>query len=194
MKQNFRYLLLVLGGLAAIAAAWFLVMRPRRSKGEDWYSAYSTLKVLDSAEVRYYREDLDRNGIHDYWTGDVAGLYKYGLIDRFIAEADLRPINPLVPKPVPFHGYYFIAMDGDDSDGPSINYRQETDKTSGKVHHLSSFGFCAFTADAMEGGSASHFQIGFINENGTTFWGGQPGMTAPLRRIPRNFRENWAPQ
>lgn len=191
-KTRYPRIFLVISGAIIAAGVWFAA--PAFRSKADWYSAYSTLKLFDQAEARYRSGDLDRNGVPDFWTGDVAGLYQYGLISREIAEADAAPLRPLVPKPVPYKGYLFMAMEGDDNDSPPVNYRQETDKTSGKVHNLYSFGFCAFTADGMESSSGDHFKVGFINENGTTFWGG-PATTAPLRRIPRNFRAGaWAPE
>jgi len=87
-----------------------------------------------------------------------------GLIERDLALADAHPIHPLVPTPFPYHGYYFAALQFDDSETPSEPYQQDTDKKSGKVHHLSKFGFVAFPADPASGKKTY-----IINENNTVF-------------------------
>jgi hypothetical protein len=79
--------------------------------------------------------------------GDVAGLLRTGLIDRTTAEADARPLRPLVPLPIPRDGYYFRVLDADGSEVPPVPYRQETDRKSGKVHNESKFGFVAYPAE-----------------------------------------------
>ena len=92
--------------------------------------------------------DLDRNQIKDYWTGDVATLMDLWP-DRFprIAGADTAPLNALGSKPVPYHGYYFVVLDRDNSTVPSEDYRQDTDKSGRKVHNLSRYGICAYPAE-----------------------------------------------
>ena len=61
-------------------------------------------------QQEFIAKDLDRNNTHDYWIDDIAGLHRYGLIDRAIAEADAHPVVPLVPKPVPWNGYLFKSL------------------------------------------------------------------------------------
>ena len=46
-----------------------------------------------------------------FWVGDVSELYRLGKISRELAEADTAPLRPLVPQPVPIHGYYVRAME-----------------------------------------------------------------------------------
>jgi hypothetical protein len=116
---------------------------------------------LAYAEADFRTNDRDGNGINDFWTGDVAGLYKYGLIPREWAEADTAPLVPLVPEPIPYKGYYFKALMADDSMTPPALYRQDTDKKSGKVHNLERFGFVAYPA----GGIAPAKYMWIVNEN-----------------------------
>lgn len=47
-----------------------------------------------------------------YWVGDVSELHRMGEIIREVAEADTAPLKPMVPQPIPFHGYYVRAIDG----------------------------------------------------------------------------------
>jgi hypothetical protein len=135
-------------------------------------NASACLKTISSAQADYRGNDRDGNGVPDFWTGDVAGLATYGLIDPGVARADLRPIVPLVPRPVPFHGYFFLALDVDESVTPPQAYRQATDATSGRVHHRDRFGFIAVPADG-EG------PIYFINE-GNSLFQRRDGWTGPL--------------
>jgi len=123
------------------------------------------MMLLNSAEWDYRAKDRDGNHVEDFWTGDVAGLLKFGMIPRELAEADLAPLQALVPKPIPYHGYYFKVLIADNFETPPVAYRQETDKTSGKVHHLTKFGFVAIPAD--RGTSGKRFYV--VNENNTIF-------------------------
>ncbi len=111
--------------------------------------------------------------MNDFWTADVAGLYyvKAGgkpiaLIPKEVADADAYPIRPSEKDPVPYHGYYFAALDWDESASPREPYRQDTDRKTGKVHNLHRFGFCAFPAKP---GVTGRWVI-FINENNSLFW------------------------
>jgi hypothetical protein len=70
----------------------------------------------------------------------------------------------VVPTPIPYHGYYFAALLFEDTYTPPEAYGQDTDHRTGKVHHLSKFGFVAFPADP-----ASGRRIYIINENITIF-------------------------
>ena len=64
-----------------------------------------------------------------YWVGDVTELYRLGKISRELAEADTAPLNPLVPKPIPFHGYYVRAMESGisfENDRPPVSFKGQT--------------------------------------------------------------------
>lgn len=61
-----------------------------------------------------------------FWVGDVTENYRLGKISRALAEADTAPLNPLVPKPVPIHGYYVRVMDSGASfqnDQPPVSFK-----------------------------------------------------------------------
>lgn len=90
--------------LAVLAGGVVVLVAVRGSHSEsNERAASAALKTLATAEADYRSNDRDGNEINDYWTGDVAGLYRnqLRLIPRESAEADARPLNPLVPKPVP---------------------------------------------------------------------------------------------
>jgi hypothetical protein len=153
---------------------------------ESDLSAGQALWKLTHAESEFRSQDRDHNGIQDFWTGDVAGLYAYGLIPRELAEADAAPLAPLVPVPVPYRGYYFKALVADGEDG--FAYRQNTDPKSGAVHNLERFGFVAFPT----GGLAAGRRIQVVNENNTVF------KTPSTNPIPtawpsdNQIRSSWA--
>jgi hypothetical protein len=167
--------------------------RHQRSRAENGYDAYCALKNLCQAEADFRGNDRHENGLQDFWTGDVAGLYStiagagpMKLIDRALAEADARPLKGLVPKPIPYHGYYFLALDVDESETPPESYRQDTDKKSGKVHHLSKFGFCAYPA-----GPDTGHEVWIINEGNTAFL--RRDIASPPRSWPSDEElRSWA--
>jgi hypothetical protein len=156
-----QLLILLLGGISLLL--WYTPHWLRERAFEKKRNAWKCMRLLSHAEADFREQDRDGNKVQDFWTGDVAGLYRYGLIPRELAEADAAPLTPLVPKPVPYKGFLFKAMILDRSETPPVSYRQQTDKTSGQVHHPSRFGFVAFPADSEE----RYFLI--INENNSIF-------------------------
>jgi hypothetical protein len=150
--------------VAAFLAAW-LPYNARERRGENQRNASSTLKTLCSAEWDFHENDRDANGVKDYWTGDVAGLYRFGLIERCVAEADAHPLVPLVPKPIPHNGYYFVALQMDESVNPPEVYAQDTDKKSGNVHNLVRFGFLAYPAKP----ESPAMRMYIVNEGNSVF-------------------------
>ena len=163
-------------------------MRERIDSNER--EAALSLKQLFAAESEFHGNDRDGNGINDYWTGDISRLWGHGhLIDLDLAHADSRAINPLTPTPIPRSGYFFVAMETEGSTFPAEEYRQDTDKKSGRVHHLSKFGICAYPADY--GVTGTHTLI--INEGNTVFkfdTGGKPVLRwPPDSDLPSSFEK-----
>lgn len=155
-------LLVALSLIGLLAIGYFL---PKYLKERRWANegaARMAMGILAAAERGYRSQDVDGNGIHDYWTADIAGLLRYGMIPRELAEADAAPLVPLVPQPIPYHGYYFKALVADDSVTPAAAYRQDTDKKSGAVHNLDRFAFVAYPAGGL--GSPKHLWI--TNQDG----------------------------
>jgi hypothetical protein len=68
-------------------------------------------EVLRPLQMPHHNEE-------GYWVGDIAENYRLGTISRKLAEADTAPLNPLVPKPIPIHGYYVRVMNS----GPSGSF------------------------------------------------------------------------
>ncbi len=194
-SKNLLWLLLTpFIGLAGIVC-YITVWLPARIRDNE-RNASTTLKTLSYAEADFRANDRDSNQVNDFWTGDVAGLYnvrpnggthtpEIKLILLAIAEADARPLKPLVASPVPYHGYYFIALDEDGSmpDAKDRPYKKDTGGTPpmGKVHNESKFGFCAYPA---EYGVTGRYTF-IINENNTIFRSDTTGK--PVTRFPDDF-------
>jgi len=161
-------LVLAITLVGVIAAGFFMWWLPRErvqriAKNER--SASSAILSLAQAEADFRANDRDWNGILDFWTGDVAGLYSVisqgnglaiHLIPRELAEADAAPLKPLVPAPVPYHGYLFVAMDWDDTGEKPEALKQKTD-ASGAVHHKEKCAWCAYPSVPGETGKRTYF-------------------------------------
>lgn len=137
-------------------------------------SASSALKTIALVERDFRANDRDENGVHDFWTGDVSGLYslrvkgrELRLISRSIAEADSGPIRGLCWPRRSDHGYFYSALEADDSnpDRPEPYY-QDTggNRPMGEVHHLNKFGFCGYPGSGSSRGATF-----IINEKNTMF-------------------------
>jgi len=157
-------------------------------------TASVSLKTLTSAEADFRSNDRDKNGVSDFWTADVKGLYTMTpaaelakgdlpkhlpleLISRPLAAADADgtfypaggenlPLSQFA-VPEPSAGYWYMALETDRSaSGPEMTYRQDTGGTPamGNVHHPSRFGFAAFADSPSKGDS-----LFIVNENGTIF-------------------------
>lgn len=142
-------------------------------------NASASLKTIASAEADFRGHDRDMNGVQDFWTGDVAGLFPYGQIERSLAEADASPIGKLRPKPLPKAGYLYEAMDLDKNAPPEQRgYRKDTDGSGRKVHNHSLFGFTGYPAQPGKSGDYTFL----INEGNTIIRmrnGGQPRRAWP---------------
>ena len=160
------------------------------------------LKTISSAQADFRANDRDGNGVTDYWTGDVKGLYTLKgpesplpgakeipvrLILENVAAADadesMVPAggknNPLssFTAPASRSGYWFAAMTADHSEGAdkAIAYRQNTGgkPDMGRCHHDSKYGFVAFPNSPSEGKF-----VFTVNENNTIY---RTGLSVPAR-------------
>jgi len=161
--------------------------------------ASTSLQTLAAAEADFRSNDRDGNRVNDFWTGDVAGLYTLKdpdgnmikLIELGVALADAAPLGAgaaqgryVAPSTLgtlrPKAGYYFRAMTHDTSSGKSEPYAISTggEPDLGKVHHLSSFGFCAYPAEYGVSGTRTFI----INEGNTIAW--KDTMGEPVLEFP----------
>lgn len=183
---------LILGtsALGILLLGWWIPMRARERIASNERAASDVLRHLVTAEADFRLHDRDSNGINDYWTADISRLWGHGhLIDLDLAHADSHAINPLTPTPIPRSGYLFVAMETDGSTLPAEEYRQDTDKKSGRVHHLSKFGICAYPAGY--GVTGAHTLI--ISEGNTIFKFDTGGKTMlrwpPDSELPTGFEK-----
>ncbi len=177
---------LVAAGIASIVS-W--VKKDQRESRER--NAVACLRSIATTEFDFRQNDRDGNGIKDFWTGDVSGLYHHGkLLDRHIAWIDAKPLFPVAPQPARQWGYLIIAMDGTDSAIPPEEYRLITDLASGKVHHLSKFGFCAYPLEYGVDGTLTLI----IDESHLVYSADTQGR--PFLRWPaeRDFKAFWRRQ
>ena len=119
------------------------------ARKQNEYSVLLGLAVICAAnnENRHsYNTDDDPPELSKYWIGDVVGVFWSDPVDiqRDLANADAAPLTPLVPNPVPYHGYYFISIKHDNSRNPSKDYGQVKDTSGRRVLSLSQFAFCAY--------------------------------------------------
>jgi hypothetical protein len=175
---------LVIACLAAsVGFVYHRRQKQRRALENNEVQAQEALRSLQAAEENFRSNDADRNGVLDYWTGDVAGLHRYGLIPASLADADAAPLQTTSKPPVPFSGYYFIALDSLEPSGEI--YRQDTDGKNGKVHHRSRFAFCAFPAHYGETGRYSWVMT---QDQSTTV--GRDVGGRPLQRYPDDLQRD----
>jgi hypothetical protein len=160
---------LIVGAVVGAIAAPGLIASQRASHERQ---ASTTLKALSSAEADFRANDRDANGVHDFWTGDVSGLHslpvngkQLRLIERPVAEADTCPIRGLRWPYRPRAGYFYQALEADDSQ-EGETYFQDTggNRRMGDVHHLERFGFCAYP----ESTSSGKYTF-IVNENNTVY-------------------------
>ena len=88
------------------------------------------LRTIADAEFDFRANDRNLNKLHEFWTGDVADLVEYGLIPPEIGMTDGSH-----PRPKPYHGYLFVAMELDEDGQP---YRAIEG-----ARNVSRFGVCA---------------------------------------------------
>jgi hypothetical protein len=141
-------------------------------------NASASMKTLCTAEMDFRANDRDGNGVNDFWTGDVSGLFclrpqdsgsPLGLIEISVAAADGAPVMRSIPadrKAVfsssarPKAGYFFRAMKEDESGEP---YGRDTEgrKSLGPYYNLAGFAFCAHPAKYPSSGR----QTFIVNES-----------------------------
>jgi hypothetical protein len=166
--------------LGVSGACYLLPEWLKEQRWADERAGAAAFVTLASAEVDFRANDRDGNGIRDFWTGDVAGLYTFGLISREVAEADAAPRVPLVPHPIPYRGHYIRALVADDIQTPPLVYGQVTDQKSGPIHNLKRFGFVIYPA----GGINAPKYMWIINEKNTAF---RSACTIP---VPTTFPDD----
>jgi type II secretory pathway pseudopilin PulG len=198
--------------IAVIAAAAALLVpgfaSSRRASNERMASTSS--KVLSSAEADFRANDRDWNGVTDFWTGDVKGLYTMTparvrgnqdppirLIELPLAASDGDGVHvdaggenarlDLFGLRRPNGGYWARALINDqyEADPAKRGYMRDTVGTlpMGRCHNQDKFGFMLYP----DRPSVGKYRF-MINENNTSFRAALMGddFDAPAR-IPTSW-------
>jgi hypothetical protein len=151
-----------------------------RTSGNE-ISAVSSLRTIAKAEALWLQQDADGNGIIDYWTYDVSGLYRMlradGLTkcefipldlanaDASSADADIfgddKLSQRLSAKVVSKYGYLFEAIT-EDEDGQPYNQEMVNEIPAA---NKTKFAFVAYPETYGKTGSKTFI----INENSTVY-------------------------
>jgi hypothetical protein len=162
-----------------------------RMRNQNERAAFFALVTVDQSELYFRADDKDRNGIQDYWTGDVAGLHSIqvdgqpiAILPRRLAEADAAPLTPLVPNPIPYQGYYLMALDPEEHKDPAEPSPKDRDSKSRELHNMKRYCFCAFPVGPETGD-----RVWIIVEGGKMFRS-KEGVVVPPRSRPKDMTPN----
>jgi hypothetical protein len=93
------------------AALWWRTYQHRETRSRNERSASAALKERAVAEADLRANDRDRNGVNDFWTADVQGLYTFGLIRSALRAGRRDPAERYGPNP-PVQGLSVRAGNG----------------------------------------------------------------------------------
>jgi prepilin-type N-terminal cleavage/methylation domain-containing protein len=156
-------LMIVVAIIAIIAAiAIPSLLKSRISANET--SAIGSLRTFLSVESTWRQGDIDGNGNSDFWTGDVAGLYRVAdgagnpvaMVAVDIAKADNAPLTTPTAAPRPYltadvrpagaavakSGYLYQAMTTDEN-GNAYQDTAIVDVNGNSYYNSASFAFQA---------------------------------------------------
>jgi hypothetical protein len=151
-----------------------------RNTGPNHSNAGAALKSLVTQNAIWRSMDIDRNGIADYWTRDIAAFYAahdasgqaVKLIDGAFARADAAPARAypeLGKESMPKQGYFFKALTTD-VDGKPLADPASVVPAAGNLApvpstHPSRFAFCAYPARYRKDGRLTFI----VNEEGVVW-------------------------
>ncbi len=136
---------------------------PNGAPGHDIHQnetlARRDLLEIVEAEQRWAEGDLDADGVHDYWTRDVAGLFAHpsakGEPLRLLRQ-DLAQADPLGAKHFPSvgtakatHGYWYAVLRLDRQGRPM---QRDVDGDGAPFENAEGFGVCAWPEKYGESG------------------------------------------
>lgn len=169
--------------LVAIVAVISLPSFRSSRRASNERNASGCLKTLATAEADFRANDRDGDGVQNFWTGDVAGLYciragpsptapSIKLIDLEIAAADINYCPGYTPSIVtvttqfPSHGYWYQALRRDLGAGEAYGQKGGAGgSVSGNHFHKERFGFVNYPASFPRGGKV----VFNLNEGNTSF-------------------------
>jgi len=172
--------------------------------------AKAALTLVFMAQMFFREGDLDKNGIKDFWTGDVSGLHRHKVEGRpidamaaSIAALDASPLgeDAVLAPPLRFAlevspreaakqdlvGAYALKAVALDEGG--LGYAQDTDGSGKKWRHTSRYAVCAYPRAHGRGGRLTYL----IDESftGRSLWAKDTGGR-PTDRRPRDLEaDGW---
>ena len=187
MKKGFTLIeLMIVIAIIAIIAAIAIpgLLRARIASNER--NASASLKSVVTGEENFKSNDLDRNNVGDYWTGDIAGLYCLQVVatqnaisalnDIGVASADIFQNgnayananvtynNALLLTPSPKSGYCYQACILNQQNIPAVAYAGNTGDGFA-VHDFGKFGFMAMPVAWDSTGN----HVFIVNEGASVF-------------------------
>lgn len=107
-------------------------------RGHPGLDAWDFMRSVARAEV-----DANRDG--EWWVGDISELAEWGRLPLEMAKADISPLHPLTPKPIPYRGFYVVATR---SIVPTVSiYDHKPVSLNGVKRSKLNFGYCVFPAE-----------------------------------------------
>jgi prepilin-type N-terminal cleavage/methylation domain-containing protein len=210
MRKNKGFTLIELMIVIAIIAIIAAIAIPgllQSQRASNERNASTSLKTLASAEADFRANDRDGNGVGDFWTGDVKGLYCVANTAGGAANISTNPGNKLIEIsvasadadaalyggtyclalstyaiPSPKAGFWYQALTLD-AGAPALEQTLRLDIPSrvtgmGTCHNTSKFGFSAWP-DSQSAGK--YYFV--VNENNTIF---RSAVTSSVRPSTSN--------
>lgn len=127
--------LVVTAGIAAVLWIGYKVVE------SDVEHSLAIVGLIGMTKVQedFRENDADGNGAKDYWTGDVAGLYR---ISR-TSGTGLEDADAGLPSRTPFYGTWICAMTSGPDGAP---YAQDVDGDGQAVTHPDRWAVCMYPA------------------------------------------------
>ncbi|MEW6026332.1 MAG: DUF2950 family protein [Planctomycetota bacterium] len=191
-KEGFTLIeLMIVIAIIAIIAAIAIpnLLSGRMSANES--SAVASLRLFTNAESTWFQQDVDANGVKDYWTLDISCLHrmyradnttKVAFIAIDLARADVglysTASNPFGAPPAielwtsvataTKSGYWFQALTEDNATGTAVDYQDTTSNVGTSdidATHRAIFGFMA-APDVYATSGVNSF---IVNQEGTVY-------------------------
>ena len=185
------------------------ILRPRRGGWANETAAIGTLRTILSTESAWRQNDMDGDGIADFWVADVWGLYACAdgagnptkAVDIAVGKSDVSPLNFSPPGPRPFHavapppapvaksGYLVEALQFDEDGRP---FAQDLNGDGKACENPARFGFRV--TPEVYGTTGVNTYI--VNEEGVIYgrdlgWSAVGTPAAWPGKDPTTAREPW---
>lgn len=187
----------IIGIVAAIAIP--SLMKSQKSSNER--NAATSLKNISTAEVDFFTNDRDANGVKDFWTRDVSGLYTLcslqspepiKLVELTLAAADSNPLGAAAAAAPGAHmamsnfmtsapkaGFWYVAMTTDPEGSAYQAATQGIPPLDQPWFNLTRFGFLCYPDSTIV---AQYVFV--LNENHVVYKRAIVGSVKPSAAFP----------